>query len=158
MSISEKEKYEALEKWHLEEHLHLPRTGSDATEGFDAGWEACEKLMTDKASEGFEEFWGDGKFLTTASSWSRDYVAEKIWVAAKFSAFRDVNFTNEQYLALEERLKEAEGLIKKSLSFNFHYTDCSIDEEENNCDCGSDEFEKVANMFLAKHKGDKGKV
>lgn len=31
----------ALEVWHLDEHLHLPRTGSDASVGFEAGWQAA---------------------------------------------------------------------------------------------------------------------
>jgi hypothetical protein len=76
--------------------------------------------ITEKSSDGFTawiktmdfhcQYKAEGHLISLEAY--LDYVAEVAWQAAKLSAFRDVNFTNEQYLKLEEESKLLQSWVK----------------------------------------------
>lgn len=74
--------------------------------GFAAGYKACHAKMLEQASEGFEE-WMESRDSINLSFIECAQQRRSAWTAAKLSAFRDVKFTNEQFLALEQKFAKA---------------------------------------------------
>jgi hypothetical protein len=82
---------------------------------FTAGFRACEKIMMDRASVGFNEHCKDVFVRDVLKpSLAQMLIHKSFWQAAKLSAFRDVKFTNEQYLAKEKEIQLLKEVIDRT--------------------------------------------
>lgn len=113
----EKAKYESLEKWHLEEHLHLPRTGSDATVAFDAGWDAAIQWREEQAADGFKEW-----YITKESEFDN---CKEAWIASQIATEKKLS---QAQVELEAKMQKRIDVLKEALEFyankeNWDYTD-----------------------------------
>lgn len=91
---------------------------NDLRFGYIEGYTQAQQDLLASASSGFSEFWDDGRYLMSVNSYSRDYVAERIWQTAKLSSAEEINFLKATNARLEEarvsHLKESERLQKEN--------------------------------------------